>query len=421
MFFTLYNYYIKWMYPQPPPNYAYGFKWQAGQGVPNQLSVYNLTAGVGPGIYVVFEAKTVEPGVDPFGRVGPGAPGPVFVAPAAPSAAVTTLINNLPAGQAAAFDGVTPQQLRDLTGFLSYTAGCLDILGQTAAGATLLTNINNAPYPVFITPGSMGSNQTFPGGMGYLNTLTQAILDYAAATPMPVAQVVNIINQRYASLDEPLARFNQLAQDMNNLSLCTLFQPAGEVANFLWTNFRFQDQPFTGQNLMNWLSPAGLSDFDLNVRTLDTEVEGINVREFFLLALNIVLYPNVPAGAGCGSGIKFNVQNEGDNVLGSDEFRPPAVGLAHELMHAMHYGSGTSPGFTFKHYTTTAAELLFAGIGPFAAEPVTENAIRDQWRTKPPVGLDPSNVWAAPKLRNVYEPPVPPQTPAQLREQSHCI
>lgn len=425
MFLTLYRYYLNWMYPKPPANAAYGFRWQAGQGVPNALSVYDLTAGVGPGIYIAFPSQLLDALVDPFGRVGLGAPGTVFVAPAAPSAAMTTLIANVrtnpPTGEAALFNNVTAQRLNDLTGFLSYAAGCLDILNQTAAGAQLFTNINNGQYSVFISPATMGGNQTFAGGIGYVNTLTQAIHDYSAGTPMPAAQVVNIINLRYGAIQAGLPRFNQLAQDMNNLALCTLFQPAGAVATFLATNFRYQGQPFTGQNLMDWLSPQGLAAFDLNVRTLNTVVEGINVREFFLLALNIILYPNVPAGAGTGAGIKFNVRNEEDNVLGSPGFRPPAVGLAHELMHAMHYGRGTSPGFDINHYTTTAAELLFAGIAPFAGEPITENAIRGQWGNIPANALDASNVWGAPAPRAVYEPPGAQQTPALLRAGMHCI
>lgn len=425
MFLTLYRYYLNWMYPQPPANATYGFRWQAGQGVPNALSVYNMTAGVGPGIYVAFPPTALDATVDPFGRVGQGAPGTVFVAPGAPSAAVTDLINkfapNPPPGQWALFNNVTAQRLSDLTGFLSYTAKCLEILNQTAAGAQLFNNINNAQFSVFISPATMGGNQTFAGGMGYVNTLTQAIRDYSAQTPMPAQQLVNIINLRYAAIQAGLPRFNELAQDMNNLPLCTLFQPAGAVATFLATNFRYQGQPFTGQNVMDWLSPQGLPAFDLNVRTLNTVVQAINVREFFLLALNIILYPNVPAGAGTGAGIKFNVRNEEDNVLGSPEFRPPAVGLAHELMHAMHYGRGTSPGYDINHYTTTAAELLFAGIGPFAGEPITENAIRGQWGNIPANALDASNVWGAPALRTVYEPAVAPQTPATLRARMRCI
>ena len=74
---------------------AYGFRWQAGQGVPNQISIYDLNAGVGPGIYVVFQPTALAGNVDLFGRLGVGAPGPVFPAPANPSAAVTDLINRV--------------------------------------------------------------------------------------------------------------------------------------------------------------------------------------------------------------------------------------------------------------------------------------------------------------------------------------
>jgi hypothetical protein len=394
-----------------------------GQGVPNQLSIFDLNAGVPSGIYVVFQPTTLDAFVDPFGRLAP-APGTVYPTPNVPSQAVTDLINrvlrNPPPNEAYLFQNVTAQRLRDITGFLQYVDTCLEIINHTAAGTQLLANINAAPNPVFISPAT-GGNQTFAGDTSYVNTLTDAILNFVGGQLMPVANIVAMVNQRYVGINGALARFNQLAADMNNLPLCSLFQPVGAVPTFLWTHFRFNGLRFTGQNLMNWLSPAGYALFDHNVRTLPTVVQGVRVREAFLLAMNIVLYSAAPPGIGTGAGVKFNVRNEGDNLLGGAGFRPPAVGLAHELMHAMHYGHGTAAGYDFGHFTTTAAELLFVGIGTFAAQPITENAVRGQWGAIPGGAIDPSNVWAAPAPRTIYDAPVLPDTPTSLRGQLHCI
>jgi hypothetical protein len=422
MFPALRQYVHNWMYPQPPHGGAYGFRWQAGQGVPNQLSIFDLAAGVGPGIYVAFPANSLATAVDPFERLGAAA-GPVFAAPNVPSAAMTNMIHavsqNPPPNEAYLFQGVTAQRLCDLTGFLSYTNTCLEIINHTAAGAQLLANINAAAFSVFIAP-SNGGNQTFAGDANFVNRLTDILLNYTAGQPMPVPQMLAIINQRYANINGQLARFNQLAADMNNLTLCSLFQPAG-APNFLGVQFRFQGVQFTGQDLMDWLSPVGYALFDQHIRTYPAVFQAIHLRLAFLLAMNIVLYSAVPPGLGTSSGVRFNVRNVGDNVLGGATFRPPAIGLAHELMHAMHYGRGTAPGYEINHFTSTAAELLFTGIGPFANEPITENTVRGQWATIPAPAIDPSNVWAAPALRTIYDQPTGGNTAATLRTLSGMI
>src|ERR1043166_1426194 len=143
MFSPLARYINNWMYPQPPANAVYGFEWQAGQGVPNQLSIYDMRADLQPGLYVGFWPATLAPEADPFGRLGPGT---VFVAPANPSAEMTALINrvrqNPPPNEGHFFQKVTAQRLSDLTGFLSYTATCLDIINHTTVGAQLFTNLD---------------------------------------------------------------------------------------------------------------------------------------------------------------------------------------------------------------------------------------------------------------------------------------
>ncbi|WP_437295557.1 hypothetical protein [Sorangium sp. So ce426] len=423
MFGRLGRYIYNLIYLQPPSNAAFGYRWRAQQGVPNQLSTFDLTVGVAPGLYVAFAPLNLDTTIEPFG--GGGGPGPVYAVPGAPSAAVTAVINqgraNPPLGQDGLFNNATPLRLAEITGFLGYAASCLDSINATTAGALLLQRLNGGPKSVFISP-SMFSNQTFAAGPAYVNGLTAAIQAYAGGQPFDRAQLTALVNQRYAAIRSLGGRFNQLAADMNTLPLASLFTQYNAAGpGFLYSYFRFRGQRMTGQNLMNWLSDGGFSAFDNNVRTFARVFENITVREYFLLALNIILYPVAPPGAGVGAGVKFHVINENDNVLGSAGFRPPAIGLAHELMHAMHYGRGTSPGSDINHFTTTAAELLFAGIGPFAAESITENAIRAQWNTIPVGSLHPSNVWAAPAPRLIYEPPVAPMTRQALRTAMRCI
>jgi hypothetical protein len=409
--------------PAPPPaSTVFGYRWVAGQGVPNALTVYDFAAGAGAGIYVVIRPDLLDPNIDVFERDFAG-PGPVFVVPNAPSQAMTNIIAQLranpPAGQAALFNGVTNARLADLTGFLSYAATCLDIINHTAAGTQLMNTINGVATSVFILPGMRG-NQTFPRG-NYLDTLADALSRYRDPQPMPAAAVTAMVNRQYQAVQGTLAKFNQFAADLNALPLYSLFIAEGAFqASFLRNNFNFRGRQITGQNLMNWLSTGGFAAFDYNVRNFAGTYQNVTVREFFLLAIDIVLRDVAPPGTPAGANIMFDTRNVDDNVLGSQDFRPPAIGLAHELMHAMHYGLGTGPGRDLGHFTTTAAELMFAGIGPFGAVAVSENAVRGQWATIPVNAIDATNVWVWAR-RTVYEPPPAQQTPATMRARMRCI
>jgi hypothetical protein len=422
------SYIYKWFFPPPAPGSAFGFRWQAGQGVP-ALSIYDVNNNPPPaGLYVVFQSATLAPTIDPFGR-GEGGPGPVFAAPGVVSAALTNLINtvsrNPPAGEGVFWSAptLTAQRTADIDGFLSYTANCLDLIHQTQAGATLLdylnaTGQNASQYPTFISPGA-GTNQTAAANMGdAMNAVANAVIDFLQNQAMPGA-IDGIVQQRYAAIVGAPARYNQLAADMNNMPLYSLFVANGAfTANFLATFFQYAGQGLTGQDLMTWLT-QGFPAFEAHLRTWNASQQSVLVTQFFLLALIIALYPNATPGTGAGAGVRFNVRNEGDNVLAAASFRPPAIGLAHELMHAMHYAQGTAPGAEFGHFTTTAAELLFVGTGPFAGVQVSENAIRGQWNGV--LNPDATNVWAAPTQRTIYDAPVPPNTVATLRTGSHCI
>ena len=409
------------VFPQPAQGTVYGYRWQPGQGVPPALALIDPNTA-GPGVYVVFTGALLDNMTDPFGW-GVPAPGPVFVAPAVAPASVTNLVTsvarNPPPGEPG-WANPAAGRLADIGGFLAYVATCLNLLNQTAAGNTLLTRLTGTAYTVFISPGLM-SNQTFAANQdSAVDTLTHAVRNYAAGGPVPTAEINAAVQARYAAINGALAKFNQLATDMNNAPLYSLFVAgAAFTPTYLYSYFRFRGQRLTGQNLMNWCSPGGFGVFDATLRGMTApRPDGVALRDIFLLALCVALYPAVPLGAGTGAGVKFFVQNVDDNLIGSPTFRPPAIGLAHELMHAMHYTRGSSPGYDINHFSTTTAELMFAGIGPSATEPVSENAIRGQWAGLP---VDPSNVWAAPVQRAVYEPPAPGQTAATMRGLMHCL
>ena len=83
-------------------------------------------------------------------------------------------------------------------------------------------------------------------------------------------------------------------------------------------------------------------------------------------------------GEGSGSTVRYN-PNKPQVGDGSEPWmtRPPAVGLAHELIHAYHSANGTND-FTPK------GEDMAVGVPPYDTEAVTENKIRDEWTPKQP-------------------------------------
>jgi len=59
--------------------------------------------------------------------------------------------------------------------------------------------------------------------------------------------------------------------------------------------------------------------------------------------------------------------------------RPPAIGLAHELIHAYYSGLGQQLGRDFGHPSTVLFEFLCVGLGPWDEAPISENGIRRHW------------------------------------------
>lgn len=426
-FGSLYDWVYRMAYSQPPHNAQYGYRWQAGQGVPATLGTFD-PAATPPGVYVAFMGDHLEDSLDPFGR-DPGEPGTVYPQPVAVLPAVTNLVNSVarnPPPNETGWTHPPAGRLADIGGFLAYGATCLDLLDQTAAGHTLLTTLSSAPHATFIKSTlRQGGNQTVVGAGAQdwmVDALTRAAKAYSSGAPVPANEVNAAVPLQYAHIPGVLAKWNQLAADMNAAPLYTLFQAAGaSPPHYLYSFFRFRNRRLTGADLRNWCSSGGFGAFDATLRGMTTRrPDGVQLRDMFLVALCVALYPVAPRGPGLQASISFSVRNEFINVQGAPDFRPPAIGLAHELMHALHYTRGSSPGYDFKTYSTTAAELMFTGIGPSATEPLNENAIRAQWAAlNPPI--DPSNQWANPVPRLVYEPPVPPETPAFMRESMNCL
>lgn len=108
------------------------------------------------------------------------------------------------------------------------------------------------------------------------------------------------------------------------------------------------------------------------------------------------LQANGKAGAGTDSKIGYNPSILSAGSENDWQTRPPAIGLAHELIHAEQaaYGrmiDGRAPnGPESKHSGSTAAkevdirELGAVGVPPYDTYPFSENKIRAQWKPVQP-------------------------------------
>ena len=64
--------------------------------------------------------------------------------------------------------------------------------------------------------------------------------------------------------------------------------------------------------------------------------------------------------------------------------RPPAIGLAHELIHALHAATGVDMWWVVKN-NHRLEEVITTGMAPYQYEEISDNKMRAQWPTE--IGL----------------------------------
>ncbi|APR81995.1 Hypothetical protein A7982_07344 [Minicystis rosea] len=118
------------------------------------------------------------------------------------------------------------------------------------------------------------------------------------------------------------------------------------------------------------------------------------------LATIIAVEKRSEMGSGSAATIAWNIFP--DNPVNKQ--RPPAVGLAHELIHAYYSVRGEQCGYEVDHFSTVLFEYKCVGLGPWAAAPISENAVRAQWAEATVSKNDPLGKLNAvrPALRTFY-------------------
>jgi hypothetical protein len=269
-------------------------------------------------------------------------------------------------------------QVCKVQGFLSYTADSLAAIYATTTGRKLIDAIAKTGRRVFIVPGGSGNNvQCVNSGSSLCWIARQMTTSNWRCVNTIQDEMLKILKQ--ASTEKSI--WVWLAKRINTMPLYSLFKapPHDYATGFL----REKKREIKSEELREWFT-HGWSQVGFKMNTSTSEqYDRVSRTEFIKCAVIVALYDESAAGPGSDSNVRFRVTKDPNDLTDPNAERPPAVGLAHELIHAMYNAQGMQPGLEIYHFTTTLAEQICVGLGPWAKRSISENAIRAEW---PPLG-----------------------------------
>jgi hypothetical protein len=126
----------------------------------------------------------------------------------------------------------------------------------------------------------------------------------------------------------------------------------------------------------NWVTQQMVQDWATNNVQFPGPLVGQQVDDAALIMV-AVLRPGLIAGPGAHSRVHWSATSVSyTNTAGVLQPRPPFLGLAHELVHALHNLRGGQTGHDIGSYSRVLYEYLCIGLADWAGEPISENAIR---------------------------------------------
>ena len=266
---------------------------------------------------------------------------------------------------------IAPVSLQWFRNFLIYTYDCLNYIYDMPSGKGLLDELLKVLRPgskkVYIKP-------TIDLGNHVVSTAQICIIAQLARdnfkTVLPDWPKFKIMLQKASMKQDPNAQIRWLKKRINEMPLYSLFEKP-KYRNGFFNKYR----PIKMDELKEWFEEGYNSDLRKDLEKL--KEENVNFLQYFNLAIIITLHDQSPPGRAKGSKVYFNVTDSEKNLE-----RPPAIGLAHELIHAYYNALGHQPGINKGNPTTTAYELLCVGLSPWTNQPYSENKIRAEWPPK---------------------------------------
>lgn len=232
-------------------------------------------------------------------------------------------------------------KLSDIYNFAWYTSNCLKYIHATPAGSRMLAHLEGASIEIQYHP---SHNMVNSNEQAALNLVAAEILGRGAPGPR---------TQRTAG-----RMWFAFLQEFRRQPLWDIAaNPSARTPS---------DLRLTDEQLRDWIQKGRRPD-------------GLTERQLQQLRLATIsaLDRWSPPGPGSPSVIGFCIARDGEYNRG----RPPAIGLAHELVHAYFSSKGSRCGkAVFDAVRLALYEFKCVGLGaPWANAEISENVIRSQW------------------------------------------
>ena len=260
-------------------------------------------------------------------------------------------------------------EINDQQPFYGKVVALLDIIDGMPIGKKLLNEIQAAGKKVIITTSPTGTNKCTSGGSALFVRLRQAFR--RGEPPISIAEELS------HTLDEAeksgFSRMNLCKLIVNGLTPATL-RTSGNLAHPAVAGSPKQqlDRAFQLSVILGKVT-SGQLRYDNNL----WNVPGPYMLDDYLVRL---LRPWLRSGSGSGSRIDLNPDGN-QSCVGEKgmQWRPPGIGLAHELVHAWRNSTGNRLFDDAVGCSVDDDEIMTTGIPPYMEGKFTENHFRVAW------------------------------------------
>jgi hypothetical protein len=256
-------------------------------------------------------------------------------------------------------------------GYLAATTGCLDTIAGIPDGGALLRAICGLSSMVTIKVTTNGNSCT-RGGDETCPPLTRALRDKNAAT-FSKELTAAVTNAKQKGI--PIEHFaRQLSMGMTPVT----YRSQDNVV-------RPGQTPATAGVAPQNIAYAQGMAIGTTIQTLKDLMSGAcpvgKLQNDWLFHLPRLFRSYMTPGRGAGSTVNFNSTKTFHCVDDLAMYqRPPAVGLAHELIHALHNSQGINLALVVQN-NQKLEEVVTTGMPPYNFEGISDNKMRTQWPT----------------------------------------
>lgn len=261
-------------------------------------------------------------------------------------------------------------QIEGSPDYVAGVTGCLDVIDSISDGKKLLQQISGRAHTVSISDTTSG-NACAAQAWSAFPVMLLALKDKQSA---------NFKSELNAAINKAKTGGLTLEHFARQLSMGLTPATYYSAANVVRPGNKNPVPPGSSpQKIM--ANAAGQTGLAMNLLQ-DLMVGNSTVNELpagWGYELPRLLRNHLTPGSGAASKVSFNHTKtfhcEHDPAMHQ---RPPAVGLAHELIHALHNSSGVNMSLVKKN-NENIEELITTGMPPYNFEELSDNKMRTQW------------------------------------------